>query len=95
MTQKNNPEEQIPVSFPEENKGGSYANNMVVQHTKEEFILDFMMIAPPAGKVVARIILSPGHVKRVVEALRDNIGKYENKFGAIKAAEEPIGHFKM
>ncbi|MEW6182279.1 MAG: DUF3467 domain-containing protein [Bacillota bacterium] len=95
MTEKDSPNDQISVSFPEESKGGNYANNMIVQHTQEEFILDFLMIAHPAGKVVSRIILSPGHIKRVVEALRINIEKYESKFGAIKAAEEPTGNYQM
>jgi hypothetical protein len=49
------------------------------------------MVAPPAGSVTARIILSPGHVKRVVSVLAENLRKYEEAFGAIRAAEEPAG----
>ncbi len=37
---------EIKVHIPNEVKGGVYANNMVVQHTKEEFILDFLMVEP-------------------------------------------------
>ena len=80
---------EIKVNFPPELQGGVYSNNMVVTHTKEEFILDFLMVAPPAGTVTARVIVSPGHMKRVLEALRDNIAKYEKAFGAIQIAEEP------
>jgi hypothetical protein len=82
---------EITINFPPQLQGGVYANNMVVGHTKEEFILDFMMVAPPTGTVTARVILSPGHIKRVLEALRDNISKYENTFGTIQIAEEPKG----
>ena len=82
---------EITITFPPQLQGGVYANNMVVGHTKEEFILDFMMVAPPTGTVTARVILSPGHMKRVLEALRDNISKYENIFGTIQIAEEPKG----
>jgi hypothetical protein len=82
---------EIKISFPQEIQGGVYANNMVVSHTREEFILDFLMVAPPAGTVTARVIVSPGHMKRVLEALRDNISKYENSFGTIQIAEEPKG----
>ena len=57
---------EIQISFPEHLRGGVYSNNMIVAHTKEEFFLDFLMVAPPSGTVTARVILSPGHVKRVV-----------------------------
>jgi hypothetical protein len=80
---------EVKISFPQEIQGGVYANNMVVSHTKEEFILDFIMVAPPAGTVTARVIVSPGHMKRVLEALRDNVSKYEKSFGTIQIAEEP------
>jgi hypothetical protein len=82
---------EIKVNFPQEIQGGVYANNMVVAHTKEEFILDFLMVAPPAGTVTARVIVSPGHMKRILEALRENISKYEGTFGTIQIAEEPKG----
>ena len=80
---------EIKVNFPQQLQGGVYANNMVVTHTKEEFILDFLMVAPPAGAVTARVIVSPGHMKRILEALRDNLSKYEDTFGTIQVAEEP------
>jgi hypothetical protein len=54
-------------------------------------VLDFLMIAPPAGAVTARVILSPGHAKRVVAALSENIRKYEGTYGTILTAEEPEG----
>jgi len=80
---------EIKINFPQELQGGVYANNMVVAHTKEEFVLDFLMVAPPAGTVTARVIVSPGHMKRILEALRENLSKYENTFGTIQIAEEP------
>ena len=92
MTDVPGPQE-IKISFPQEIQGGVYANNMVVSHTKEEFILDFIMVAPPTGTVTARVIVSPGHMKRVLEALRDNVAKYEKSFGTIQIAEEPRGRF--
>jgi hypothetical protein len=88
----NGPEvKEIKVSFPQELQGGVYANNMVVTHTKEEFVLDFLMVVPPAGAVTARVIVSPGHMKRILEALRDNVSKYEKTFATIQIAEEPKG----
>ncbi len=80
---------EIKINFPEKIQGGVYSNNMVVAHTKEEFVLDFIMVAPPTGSVTARVIVSPGHMKRILEALKDNIAKYEMTFGTIQVAEEP------
>ena len=82
---------EIKVNFPPNLQGGVYSNNMVVAHTKEEFILDFLMVAPPAGAVMSRVIVSPGHMKRILTALQDNISKYEKTFGIIQIAEEPKG----
>jgi hypothetical protein len=81
--------QEIKVHVPDALKGGSYSNNMVVRHTREEFILDFLMVAPPEGALTARVIVSPGHMKRVLDALRENLAKYEAVFGPVRAAEEP------
>ncbi len=74
---------------------GVYANAMSVVHSKEEFTLDFMNIYPHqgAGIVNGRIIISPGHMKRIISALQDNLKKYENQFGKVEEAKapEPIG----
>ena len=83
--------QEVKINFPTELQGGVYSNNMVVSHTKEEFILDFLMVAPPAGAVTARVVVSPGHMKRILSALQDNISKYEKNFGTIQIAEEPKG----
>ena len=80
---------EVKVSFPENLRGGVYSNNMVITHTREEFILDFMMITPPVGSVTARVVISPGHMKRMVSALRTNLGKYESRFGKLTEAAEP------
>jgi len=81
---------EIKIEFPNNLHGGVYCNNMVVTHTNEEFIMDFMMVAPPIGAVTARVIMSPGHMKRTLIALQDNIKKYEDKFGKIKEATAPL-----
>ncbi len=80
---------EVKVSFPESLRGGVYSNNMVITHTKEEFILDFMMITPPVGSVTARVVISPGHMKRMVSALKLNLDKYESRFGKLAEAAEP------
>ena len=79
---------EIRVEFPKELLGGVYSNNMAVSHTREEFIMDFIMLTPPSGAVTARVIVSPGHIKRIVRALQENISKYEKEFGIIQVPEQ-------
>ncbi len=80
---------ELPVKIPERNLGGVYANQMVVSHTGEEFLLDFVNLFPPEGVVNARVIVSPGHLKRMIRALSDNLLKYESKHGVIREAPVP------
>lgn len=65
---------------------------MQVMHTQEEFVLDFLNIFPPTGVLNARVIISPGHMKRIVAALADNLAKYEAQFGAMKPSEAPTSN---
>jgi hypothetical protein len=86
---------EIKIGFPQDLQGGRYANNMHVIHTKEEFIMDFMMVVPPAGAVTARVIVSPGHMKRIFNALGENIKKYEEKYGTLVEAAAPAGDMEL
>jgi hypothetical protein len=69
--------------------GGEYANAMSVGHTKEEFLLTFLNIVAPTGRVVSKVITSPGHLKRIIRALDENLKKYEAAFGKVEEAEAP------
>src|ERR1700728_1410530 len=80
---------QMQVKVSDEILKGAYANMVQVGHTQEEFILDFMNLFPPTGVVTARVIVSPGHMKRIALALADNLKRYEEQFGSIKATQAP------
>ena len=88
MSEENKPHE-IQISMPQEVQSGKYANQMLVAHTQEEFVLDFILGTPPAGVVNSRVIVSPGHAKRIANALLENVAKYETQFGEIKTLELP------
>ena len=81
--------EQQKIQIKDGFQGGEYANAMQVNHNKEEFILSFLNILPPSGRVVGKIITSPGHLKRIIKALEENIKKYESAFGIIEEANSP------
>lgn len=82
---------QIQIRINDNELKGVYANLMRVMHTKEEFILDFANVVLPeeGGIVTARVITNPGHLKRIIKALEENLKNYEEKFGKIEEAEEP------
>jgi len=74
--------------------GAEYANAMQANHNKDEFQLSFFTLAGGSGRVVSKVITSPGHFKRMVSALAENLKKYEEQFGEIKEAagsEKEIG----
>ena len=49
----------------------------------------FIMASLPGEVVTARLITSPGHMKRMLKALQNNVKEYEKEFGKIEMAKEP------
>ena len=82
--------QEIQVQIPPDVQRGVYANQLLVVHNQEEFILDFILATPPAGVVNSRVLVSPAHAKRIVSVLQENIARYEELFGQIKTAK-PAG----
>jgi hypothetical protein len=81
----------IELKISDEELKGRYSNLLRITHTREEFILDFLNVVPPIGIVTARLITSPGHMKRILQALAANVARYEEAFGAIQEAPDPAG----
>ena len=79
----------LNIKIDDEELKGRYANLVRVSHTREEFILDFINFVPPQGAVSARVIVSPGHLKRLIHALGHNLELYEKSFGAIAETKGP------
>ncbi len=85
----------LNIKIGDEELKGRYSNLLRITHTREEFILDFVNLVPPQGAVTARIITSPGHLKRIVQALAQNLARYEEAFGPIPEAADPSGGRKV
>ncbi len=82
-------QKQLQIKAKDQDLKGFYSNLMQIIHTKDEFVLDFFMVSPPQGILGSRIIMSPGHIKRLVKALGENLSKYEEKFGTIEETQSP------
>ncbi len=89
MSKQQNPKQQaeIQVLANTDDLKGTYANLMQVNHTSDEFIMDFLMGFAGKATLNARLVTSPRHMKAMLHALADNIKKYEAKFGEIKPTE--------
>jgi len=88
-------ERKLSIKMPEAILPGVYANQMLVSHTREEFVIDFVNLFPPEGVVNARVIVSPGHLKRMIRALTDNLKRYESNHGQIIEAMDPQAPERM
>jgi len=78
---------EIKLRLPEQVAPGVYANSMMVQHTGDEFVMDFAMVLGGAGTVVARVVTSPRHAKKIAAALEDNLKRYEATHGPISRSK--------
>jgi hypothetical protein len=87
------PPQQINIELGEKEAEGIYSNLAIITHSPAEFVIDFTRVLPgvPKAKVHARIVMTPQHTKMLLNALKDNIDKFEKKFGEIKIAGDASG----
>jgi hypothetical protein len=67
---------------------GNYCNAANFPHTKHEFITDFIFHLGTEAHFLSRIITNPTHAKAMIEALQDNVAKYEKEYGPIPKFSE-------
>lgn len=84
-------EQQINIEIDETTSDGTYSNLAVINHSVSEFVVDFISLMPgaPKAKVKSRIILTPQHAKKFLNALNDNVRKFEEVHGTIKDYDQP------
>lgn len=90
-------ENQMSLELSPEIAKGEYSNLAIITHSHSEFIVDFATMLPGLQKpqVRNRIVMTPEHAKRLLNALADNIGKYEANFGPIDMGEGPKATFNI
>ena len=86
MNDNQNQQQGFQVDLPVDVAQGEYANFAIITHGSSDFILDFARVLPgvPKAQVKSRVILAPEHAKRLLQALQENILRYEREFGPIK-----------
>lgn len=82
---------QVNIELTDEIANGIYSNLAIITHSPSEFVADFVQMMPgvPKGKVRSRVIMTPQNAKRLLEALKENISKYEQTHGVIEVGNMP------
>lgn len=90
MNETTNQPTQLNIEISEEVAEGQYANLAIITHSHSEFVIDFVNVMPgtPKSKVKSRLIMTPQHAKRLMKALMENIGRYEDSHGNIQDLEQ-------
>ncbi len=84
---QNQPQDQgLKIELSPEVAKGNYCNLAMIAHGPNEFFIDFINVGPnmnPA-RVQSRIIMTPENAKQLLNALAENVKRYETNFGEIK-----------
>jgi Protein of unknown function (DUF3467) len=85
MSDKEQAPQHINIELGEKEAEGIYSNLAIIRHSPAEFVIDFTRILPdvPRARVHARIIMTPQHAKMLLQALHDNVHRYESEHGEI------------
>lgn len=75
----------LNIELDEQTAQGVYSNLAIINHSNSEFVLDFVSVMPgvPKARVKSRIIMTPQHTKRLLQALQENIHRFENQHGQV------------
>jgi hypothetical protein len=76
----------IPITLDDQVVQGDYVNFANIIHSSSEFFIDLGRVVPgKAGvKVYSRVIMTPVHVKQLLQALQHNVALFEEKFGEVR-----------
>jgi len=74
----------LPLEIPPDLEP-AYANLARLSHTPTDFVLDFARLLPGDARatVTARVLMAPLGTKLFLQALTENVARYEAAFGPI------------
>ena len=83
---------QVQVQIPDIHADILYSDQAFVFFTPAGFTLDFAQLTPQAGtsRVVARVGMSPVHLKLLGEVLAQNLKRYEDQFGIVTVTPQMV-----
>jgi len=79
----------IPVNLPED-LNAIYANLVRISHSPSDIVFDFGQVLPmQKARVLTRIVMSPVAAKLFLNALVENLARYEAANGEIRLPGDP------
>lgn len=74
-----------------------YSNIVRIGHSPYEFMMDFGQFQPEGKKAFmdVRIVTSPQHARAILNALKDNIARYEERYGKINISADEEGEERV
>ena len=92
---------EFEIQVPPEEEAGEYANFLMIWHTPHEFTLDYAVMQPSQPgengmvkvpcRVVSRLRISPTVMLDVLQAMNENVARYQQTFGEIQRPGGPQG----
>lgn len=78
--------QQLQIELGEKEAEGIYSNLAIITHSPAEFIIDYTRVTPgvPRARVLSRIIMTPQHMKLLINAMEENLSRYEAQYGEIR-----------
>jgi len=101
MTEKQTGKRKVKVELPKD-PSAIYSNMVMITHTANEVIFDFIQVMPndDRARLQKRVMMTPTHSKLFLNALQENMSKYEASHGKINTparqtlAEQLFGSVK-
>ncbi|XOD69275.1 MAG: DUF3467 domain-containing protein [Flavobacteriales bacterium AspAUS03] len=87
--------EELDVELPDHIADGVYANMGIINYSPTEFVLDFVSLMPgmPKARIKSRVILTPQHLKRLLQVIKENLDNYESHYGKIGEEQRMLINF--
>ena len=84
MSEKQASKRKVKIELPK-NPSAIYSNTVMITHTASEVIFDFIQVLPSddRARLQKRVMMTPMHSKLFLNALQENITKYEANHGKI------------
>lgn len=86
MTEKQTSKRKVKIELPKD-PSAIYSNMVMITHTANEVIFDFIQVLPndDRARLQKRVMMTPTHSKLFLNALQENMSKYEASHGKIEA----------
>jgi hypothetical protein len=91
MTSSPSPQRQLRLEIPN-NLNALYANAVIISQTHSEIIMDFIQVMPndPRARIQSRIAMTPASAKLFLNALSENLTRFEEKHGEINLPPQQL-----